>query len=88
MVKHAPPFGFGFREKTRRTSLLLVAGGTLLAISKIVEPTMGLNLFLAVAIRPLYIGLILMGFVIMGLGVSKMLQGDKLNKKYERLGEQ
>lgn len=38
-------FGFGFREKTRLTSLLLVAGGALLAVSKIVEPTMGLNLF-------------------------------------------
>jgi hypothetical protein len=78
-------FGFGFRDKSRLTSLLLIAGGTLLAVSKIVEPTMGLNLFLAVALRPLYIGLILIGFVIMGIGVSRMLQGNKLNKNYKRL---
>jgi hypothetical protein len=81
-------FGFGFREKTRLTSLLLVAGGALLAVSKIVEPTMGLNLFLAVALRPLYIGLILMGFVIMGLGAAKMFQENKQAKHYKRLSEE
>jgi len=80
-------FGIGFRDKSRLTSLLLVAGGTLLAVSKIVEPTMGLNLFLAVALRPLYIGLIIMGFIILGLGVSRILQGEKLNKNYKRLAE-
>src|SRR2546427_8934248 len=40
-------FGIGIRDESRLASLLLVAGGTLLAVSKIVEPTMGLNLFLA-----------------------------------------
>jgi hypothetical protein len=80
-------FGFGFRDKSRLTSVLLIAGGTLLAVSKIVEPTMGLNLFLAVALRPLYIGLIIMGFVIMGLGISRIPQGDKLNKNYKRFAE-
>ena len=80
-------FGFGFREKTRLTSLLLVAGGALLAVSKIVEPTMGLNLFLAVALRPLYIGLIILGFIILGLGVSRILQAEKLNNNHKRLAE-
>ena len=80
-------FGIGIRDKSRLTSLLLVAGGTLLAVSKIVEPTMGLNLFLAVALRPLYIGLIIMGFIILGLGVSRILQGEKQNKNYKRLAE-
>jgi hypothetical protein len=68
-------FGLGFRDKSRLTSLLLVAGGTLLAVSKIVELTMGLNLFLVVALRPLYIGLIIMGFVIMGLVYLKFFKG-------------
>lgn len=80
-------FGLGFRDKSRLTSLLLVGGGTLLAVSKIEEPTMGLNLFLAVALRPLYIGLIIMGFIILGLGISRILQGEKLNKNYKRLAE-
>jgi hypothetical protein len=80
-------FSIGIRDKSRLTSLLLVAGGTLLAVSKIVEPTMGLNLFLAVALRPLYIGLIIMGFIILGLGVSRILQGEKQNKNYKRLAE-
>ena len=49
---------------------------------------MGLNLFLAVALRPLYIGLILMGFVIMGLGAAKMFQENKQAKHYKRLSEE
>jgi hypothetical protein len=74
-------FGLGFRDKSRLTSLLLVAGGTLLAVCKIVEPTMGLNLFLAVALRPLYIGLIIMGFTVLGLGVSRIHQAGVRNKR-------
>lgn len=81
-------FGFGFRIKSNITTSILIVGGSLLAISKIVEPTIGLNLFLAVALRPLYLALIVMGFVIVGLGGLRMLQGDKLNKNCERSGEE
>jgi hypothetical protein len=70
-------FIFGFRQATKLTTLLLVSGGALLAISKLVEPTLGLNLFLAIVLRPLYIGLILMGFTIMGLGVARIFQENK-----------
>ena len=52
-------------------------GGALLAISKLVEPTLGLILFLAIVLHPLYIALILMGFAIMGLGAARIFQENK-----------
>jgi len=70
-------FAVGFRQRSRLTTLLLISGGALLAISKLVEPTLGLNLFLAIVLRPLYIGLILMGFTIMGLGATRIFQENK-----------
>jgi len=70
-------FAVGFRQRSRLTTLLLISGGALLATSKLVEPTLGLNLFLAIVLRPLYIALILMGFTIMGLGVARILQANK-----------
>jgi hypothetical protein len=69
-------FGFGFRQKTRITTSLLIAGGALLAITKIIEPTLGLNLYLAIALPYVYISLIAIGFILLGLGLwrSKMKQ--------------
>lgn len=64
-------FGIGFRQKARITTVLLIAGGGMLAISKLIEPTMGLNLFLAVALPYLYISLIVMGFILIGLGLLR-----------------
>jgi hypothetical protein len=41
------------------------------------EPSIGLNLFLAVSLGPLYIALIMMGFVIIEPGLSRMLQENR-----------
>ena len=73
-------FAIGFGVKTRLTTILLISGGALLAISKLVEPTLGLNLFLAIVLHHLYIALILMGFSIMGLGVARIFQEDRQDK--------
>jgi hypothetical protein len=67
-------FGVGFRQKARTTTVLLIAGGTILAVSKLVEPTMGLNLFLAIALPYLYISLIAIGFILVGLGVLRAVR--------------
>lgn len=69
-------FGFGFRQKTRITTVLLIAGGAILAVSKLLEPTMGLNLFLAVALPYLYLSLIAIGFVLIGLGLLRAVRGQ------------
>jgi hypothetical protein len=65
-------FGFGFRQKTRITTSLLITGGALLAISKIIEPTFGLNLYLAIALPYVYISLIAIGFILLGLGLWRL----------------
>lgn len=65
-------FGFGFRQKTRITTSLLIAGGALLIVSKIIEPTFGLNLYLAIALPYVYISLIAIGFIILGLGLCRL----------------
>jgi hypothetical protein len=65
-------FGFGFRQKTIITTSLLIAGGTLLAVTKIIEPTLGLNLYLAIAVTPVYISLIITGFILIGLGLWRL----------------
>jgi hypothetical protein len=69
-------FGFGFRQKETITTVLLTAGGAILAVSKLVEPTMGLNLFLAVALPYLYISLIAIGFILIGLGLLRAVRGQ------------
>jgi len=69
-------FGFGFREKARITTVLLIAGGTILAVSKLLEPIMGLNLFLAVALPYLYLSLIAIGFILIGLGLLRAVRGQ------------
>ena len=67
-------FGFGFRQKARITTILLIAGGAMLAVSKLLEPTMGLNLFLAIALPYLYISLIAIGFILIGLGLLRAVR--------------
>jgi hypothetical protein len=65
-------FGFGFRKEIRITTLLLIAGGALLAVTKITEPTFGLNLYLALALPYVYMSLITTGFILFGLGLWRL----------------
>lgn len=67
-------FGFAFRQKTQVVASLLITGGVLLAVSKIVEPIMGSNLYLAMALPYLYISLITIGFILIGLGILKVVK--------------
>ncbi len=67
-------FGFAYRHQTMLTTSLLIAGGSLLAVSKIVEPILGSNLYLALALPYLYYALIIVGFLILGLGLSRLIR--------------
>lgn len=62
-------FELGFGQRTRLTTLLFIAGGALLVSSKLVEPRIGLNLFLVVALPYAYMSLIAIGFILVGLGL-------------------
>ena len=67
-------FGIGFRQKTRITTVLLIAGGLILTVPKLIEPRMGLNLFLVVALPYLYVSLIVVGFILTGLGLLRVVR--------------
>jgi len=67
-------FAFGLKEKTRVTTSLLITGGALLAVFKLVAPTLGLDLYLDIILRNLYIALIAMGFILMGLGLLRVIR--------------
>jgi hypothetical protein len=65
-------FGFGFRQRARITTSLLILGGALLAVTKIIEPILGLNLYLAIALPYVYMSLIAIGFTVFGLGLWRL----------------
>jgi hypothetical protein len=67
-------FGFAFRIRTRLTTSMLIAGGSLLAVSKIVEPAFGSNLYLVLALPYLYYSLIAIGFILLGLGIIRLIE--------------
>ena len=55
-------------------TVLLIAGGAMLAVSKLIEPMISLNLFLAVALLLyLYISLMAVGITFIGLGLLRGL---------------
>jgi hypothetical protein len=64
--------GLDLGKKTRITTSLIIAGGVLLAVTKIIEPTLGLNLYLAIALPYVYISLIAIGFILLGLGLWRL----------------
>jgi hypothetical protein len=67
-------FGFAYRLKSQLVASLLTTGGIVLAVSKIIEPVMGSNLYLAMALPYLYISLITIGFILTGLGILKLIK--------------
>jgi hypothetical protein len=64
-------FASGFRAKSRITTSLLISGGTLLAGFMLLAPRIGLLLYLAYALQPVYFTFITIGFVIIGLGILR-----------------
>jgi hypothetical protein len=56
------------------TTVFLIASVLILAASKLIEPTLGSNLFLAVAPPYLYMSLIVIGFVLTRLGLLRAVR--------------
>lgn len=59
---------------------MLITGGALLAVFKLVAPTMGLDLYLVIILRNLYIPLIAMGFILIW---PRFAKSDKKTMKRE-----
>ena len=52
----------------------MIGGGAMLAVSKLIELMIGLNLFLAVALLYLYVSLMAIGITFIGLGLLRALR--------------
>lgn len=67
-------FGFGFRAKTKITTSLLASGGILLSGFMMLAPKIGLLLYLALVLQPVYFAFIAIGFVITGLAALRIIR--------------
>jgi hypothetical protein len=65
-------FGIGFGEKTKITTILLIAGGALIGTS-VLEASAMTKGGLA-AIQSSFVGVIILGYIIMGLGILRAVQ--------------
>jgi hypothetical protein len=65
-------FGIGFGEKTKITTILLIAGGALIGTS-VLGPSAMAKGGLA-AIQSSFVGVIILGYIIMGLGILRAVQ--------------
>ena len=65
-------FGIGFGEKTKITTILLIAGGALIG-----TPVLGASAMAKgglAAIQSSFVGVIILGYIIMGLGILRAVQ--------------
>ena len=65
-------FGIGFGEKTKITTILLVAGGALIGTSVLGASAMAKGGL--AAIQSSFVGVIILGYIIMGLGMLRAVQ--------------
>jgi hypothetical protein len=75
MVLFFISFGIGYTQKSRLTTILLLIGGILELVFKLIAPAMGLLLPLAIGQTPLYIALIAISCAIIGLGLLRAVKG-------------
>jgi hypothetical protein len=64
-------FGIGYGQKCRFTTSLLLVGGIVELVFKLIAPSFGLLLSLSIGQTPLYIALIGISCVIIGLGIFR-----------------
>jgi hypothetical protein len=65
-------FGIGFGEKTKITTILLIAGGALIGTSVLGASAMAKGGL--AAIQSSFVGVIILGYIIMGLGILRAVQ--------------
>lgn len=65
-------FGIGFGEKTKITTILLIAGGALIGTSVLGASAMAKGGL--AAIQSSFVSVIILGYIIMGLGILRAVQ--------------
>jgi hypothetical protein len=66
--------GIGFKEKSRVTGALVTAGGAIMGTSVLLASAMGEGLG---SIRGSFLGIIVIGYIIMGLGILLLVRTKK-----------
>ncbi len=67
--------GIGFKEKSRVTGALVTAGGAIMGTSVLLASAMGEGLG---SIRGSFLGIIVIGYIIMGLGILLLVRTKKV----------
>jgi hypothetical protein len=65
-------FGIGITQKTKITTILLIAGGALIATSVLAASAMAKGGFAAISSS--FVIVVILGFIIMGLGIVRVIQ--------------
>lgn len=71
-------FGIGFKERSRLTSILLVAGGAIMGTAVLGASAMGEGGLGSIPAS--FIGIITIGYIIMGIGIVMMAGPKKQNR--------
>jgi hypothetical protein len=72
-------FGIGYNQRTRLTSILLIVGGAMIISFWLIVPSMGWYLYFYIVLRSIYDLQIILGAIIIGLGVLRLFQEQKLD---------
>jgi hypothetical protein len=69
-------FGIGYKQRSILTSLLLLAGGSLIITFWLVAPAMGWYLYFYIVLRNIYNLQIAIGSILAGLGILRIFRED------------
>ena len=80
-------FGIGYKQRSRLTSISLLAGGAMIITFWLVAPIMGWYSYFYIVLRNIYDLQIVIGSIIAGLGVLRIFREWKLKSSREILNK-
>jgi hypothetical protein len=78
-------FGLGYKVRSKLTSILLIVGGAMIITFWLVVPSMGWFLYFYIVLRSIYDLQLVLGAIIIGLGVLRIIQNRYMNRRSEIL---
>jgi hypothetical protein len=78
-------FGLGYKVRSKLTSILLIVGGAMIITFWLVVPSMGWFLYFYIVLRSIYDLQFVLGAIIIGLGVLRIIQNRYMNRRSEIL---
>jgi hypothetical protein len=78
-------FGLGYKVRSKLTSILLIVGGAMIITFWLIVPSMGWFLYFYIVLRSIYDLQFVLGAIIIGLGVLRIIQNRYMNRRSEIL---